>query len=292
MLLHPLTNWEVTRDSIHAVSQVMSAIRKAGGYNDPIFHQHVVLVVKRKGLLARTRYGTIMFHWADATMGYVYQRDHAPISIQVEGHTQRSLFAALQEAILLHSREPFNGDDSDLDDSYTLHIDLKQCQEYGQTLKAIHDTFEDFYSSLHNNKTPLVLYPHHFDLSFLWFKGVMNSEEDHHINFGFAPYSDGIDRPYFYTYTYPVPEGYKNIELPPMTQWADRWNGTIMYYDEVITHPFPLATVRYAMRKILGSVAPLIPVETVVVQPQPDYKKGPSKTGSDRKAFKPRPQQR
>jgi hypothetical protein len=268
MLLHPLTNWQTTRDSLHAVTQVMAEIRKAGGLADPIFHQHVTLIVKRKGLLARSRFGTLMFHWADAKMGYVHQRDREPIAIAVEGHTQKSLYAAIREAILLHSPEPFVDDDDHLDNQHPLHINLEESFNYGQSLKTIATSFEDFYGSLPNNKTPLVLYPHHFDYSFLWFKGEMTSEQDHHINFGFAPYSEGIDRPYFYTYAYPAPEGYHNITLPPLVQWSDRWNGTIMYYDDILKHPFPMAVVRNSLRQILKAVAPLIPVEEIEVKPK------------------------
>jgi len=67
---------------------------------------------------------------------------------------------------------------------------------------------------------------------------VKHAEQEPHINLGFAPFSDGIERPYFYSYTYPIPEGYQNAPLAAPGHWIQQpWQGSLMDYDEFLSLP-------------------------------------------------------
>ncbi len=82
--------------------------------------------------------------------------------------------------------------------------------------------------------SPLVVWPEHFDLSFLLFATELPSESAPHMNFGFAPYSPGFERPYLYAYAYPLRPGYQTPSLPPPVYWnTTPWTGSVLRYDDI-----------------------------------------------------------
>jgi len=87
--------------------------------------------------------------------------------------------------------------------------------------------------------SPIVLWPHHFDMSFLWF--VTSNTDEHsapHFNFGFAPFSDDIERPYFYAYAWGDKTGYVEVPLDPPARPSGRaWAGLYAEYDTLRNEP-------------------------------------------------------
>jgi hypothetical protein len=82
--------------------------------------------------------------------------------------------------------------------------------------------------------TPIVVWPEHFDLSFLWFASPNATQSGPHMNFGFAPYSAGIDAAYIYAYVWPLPEQYTPPQLPAPAYWNTQpWTGVVLPYNEV-----------------------------------------------------------
>ncbi len=81
--------------------------------------------------------------------------------------------------------------------------------------------------------TPLVVWPHGFDASQLYFPGASFDEHTQpHINYGFSPGSAGLPRPYVYAYAHPMPDGVFGTALPDGARWhSDGWTGVVIDYD-------------------------------------------------------------
>ncbi|HEX9679485.1 MAG TPA: DUF5996 family protein [Candidatus Saccharimonadales bacterium] len=78
-------------------------------------------------------------------------------------------------------------------------------------------------NKLAGTKTPVVLWPHGFDLSFLYFLKGQSEDHDPHMNFGFSP-GQLKDQPYLYHYAWPVREELFGLEPPSGGQWQSQWS--------------------------------------------------------------------
>jgi hypothetical protein len=79
------------------------------------------------------------------------------------------------------------------------------------------------------------------------------------MNFGFAPYSPGLDRPYLYSYVYPLPQKLTQLPLPPKTHWhTTGWIGTVTLYDDFRAEQDPLGFVAETLQGIYAGVRPLL----------------------------------
>jgi hypothetical protein len=109
---------------------------------------------------------------------------------------------------------------------------------YSQTVQAVFSGIARFLARLDERRTPLVVWPHGFDLSCLVFPGAEIDESRPHLNFGFAPFSDGIEFPYLYAYLYPIPTGFVPAGLPMGARWnTESWTGVLMEYQPIADQP-------------------------------------------------------
>ena len=107
--------------------------------------------------------------------------------------------------------------------------------------------------------SPVVVWPHHFDLSFLWFATTEATEKAPHLNFGFAPFSDGLPRPYFYAYAWPIPPGLLDVKLPPLAQWhTEGWTGVMIPYDSLHGMTGTSQVIEGLQTQIFQAIAPLL----------------------------------
>ena len=120
-----------------------------------------------------------------------------------------------------------------LSETSPLQFDADAARDYADALYAIFTGVARFRARLDGSQSPIVVWPEHFDLSFLWF--AAEPDEQHpHLNFGFAPYSAGIDYPYLYAYAYPYPAHYDPPALPAGARWNTAgWTGVVLPYDEI-----------------------------------------------------------
>ena len=171
---------------------------------------------------------------------HFYAPDGEENVVFLDGHNQQSLLSALAEAIpAAQARlEPER-----LSDDSAFEINTALAGDYGRALYDVQSGFMRFRSRLLGAMTPLVIWPHHFDLSFVWFAGMdMDERSSPHFNFGFSPYTDDtLPRPYIYTYIYPLPEGMSNDDLiltplPEPAKWhTDSWTGVVLPYDRLLS---------------------------------------------------------
>lgn len=87
---------------------------------------------------------------------------------------------------------------------------------------------------------PVLLFPHHFDISFVWYKNPtsvsnIDADNDKQLGFGFSTGDHTIAEPYFYITAYPKPEAFTNLVLESGARWqADGFIGAVLPYRVLI----------------------------------------------------------
>ncbi len=146
----------------------------------------------------------------------------------------------------------------ELSDTTLLTFDAQAARDYADALYRIFTGIARFHARLNGSLTPAVVWPEHFDLSFLWF--AAEADEQHpHLNFGFAPFSAGIDNPYLYAYAYPYPAQFDVPELPAGARWnSEGWTGVVLPYTEIAQQTDPAIYVEEACTTIFQSLRALL----------------------------------
>jgi hypothetical protein len=124
--------------------------------------------------------------------------------------------------------------------------------EYWRALKEINRTFNTFRSTLRGERSPVQLWPHHFDLAMSWFSGRLVPGKDpkdaeaseEQMMFGFSTGDDSIPDPYFYITAYPTPRDFPNFEMPQGVIWnTNGYNGGLMMYEDYLNSKDPEVTL-------------------------------------------------
>jgi uncharacterized protein DUF5996 len=107
--------------------------------------------------------------------------------------------------------------------------------------------------------SPMIVWPHGFDLSFLWFARGFTETQDPHLNVGFSPGSAGFPRPYVYVYAYPIPKGLLDVKLPEPAHWNTAgWTGLVIDYDALAGLPNHEIVLEQTLGTIFASIEPLM----------------------------------
>ena len=233
MALPTLENWESTRHTLHQATQVVGEIRLADSPPLPNY-LHYSVSVTRTGISTGTLQAGGELQFDMTTTELIYKRDGKTLlSTPVADHTQRSLMQAVQNS--LHevgvTLEPTL---KSITHDEPFVWDAGLANDYNRVLQQAWRAIASFRAHLLGHMTPVVVFPHHFDISFLWFAEGHDEHEHPHVNFGFSPESPGFPRPYFYFYVYPEPDGVKDITLPAPGRWVDEpWSGAVLEYDAI-----------------------------------------------------------
>jgi hypothetical protein len=249
-MLDALSQWEPTRSTLHAISGVLAALRKAYTEPQPLA-LHLSLYISPTGLsTGGTSAGRFVLNFANATIEY-YKPNHTVVWLPLTRYaTSADLMGALLGEItadmpdmsvpVIHAPE-----------IAPLYIREEQISAYGQTLQMIYTAISRVRGRLLGAMTPIVVWGHGFDVSTLWFKGGELDENQPHINIGFSPGSAGLSRPYIYVYAYPMPEDFETLPLPSLARWyTESWNGAVIDYDSLRTQESPLAMLETQLTEI------------------------------------------
>ena len=108
------------------------------------------------------------------------------------------------------------------------HFDKHQADLYAEALWWMDGQFGALKSSLNEGLTsPVLLYPHHFDLSLVWFPRA----DEKQLAIGFSTGDQTIAEPYLYLTAYPEPPGFTKLPVPEGAYWqADGFSGAILPY--------------------------------------------------------------
>lgn len=222
--------------------------------------------------------------WLDVAAGHLVYAPAAAAatSVALHGRSQAVVFADLFSALARHDlsgRLPA-GDDIEsrvmaalatagrpsappprpqLLDESIITIDSQVARSYSQALDLIFTGLARFRAHLRGTMTPIVLWPHHFDLSMLWFLGHAIDDYQPHLNFGFAPFSAGIEHPYLYAYAYPYPDRYDPPTLPTGAHWHTAgWTGVVLPYPVIAAQPNPINFIETTCQAIYDALLPLL----------------------------------
>ncbi|MDX1990997.1 MAG: DUF5996 family protein [bacterium] len=261
MALPSLDHWDTTRDSLHRASEVLGALRKAFIKPQPNA-LHLALEVTPTGLTTGELSGGNEF-WLDftqATLNYRESRGRVT-TVELQNNTpQAALIAVVSAMPTIHmgvtqlvTRGGLN--------TIPLAIDKAQSADYAEALYRITTAFNNFRAGLKGMLTPLVVWPHGFDLSMLWFPGDNPDEQTQpHCNFGFSPGSAGLPRPYFYGYVWPRPDDLTSAPLPAPVRWhTEGWTGALVEYDAIRNEAQPEIVIQSLLEQIYQVLAVRIP---------------------------------
>jgi hypothetical protein len=124
----------------------------------------------------------------------------------------------------------------------TRHFDVQQATDYATALWWMHEQFKKVQEDLDEGFTsPILLYPHHFDLSLVWFP----FNDKRQLAIGFSTGDETIIEPYLYLTAYPEPAGFTKLTLPKGAHWQSTgFSGAILPYRALSSssHPDQLFT--------------------------------------------------
>lgn len=204
-------------------------------------------------------------------------------AIPLAGHTQRTLFEELLRVMAVAGYGL--GEKTEMMPSYTaafaaalekargganahmkrlagetpLVVDQMQAADYASVQYRLFTALARFRARLNGPMTPIVVWPHGFDLSTLWFATEKADERSPHMNFGFAPYSNGFPRPYLYSYVYPLPADFQPENLPAGAYWNKHlWTGVVLPYDELLGVRDAEVVIEQALLAIYRALLPAV----------------------------------
>lgn len=256
MTLPALAEWGNTRLNLHQAAQVIGAVRAAVAEPEPNWG-HLGLRVVPDGLTTGVLPGVGEMLLDFKTLAVLYKPgSQDPVEFTLARYSQVTLADAVEQTLdaLDH---PVTLKRNKITGTSLWEIKADLAADYARVLFLFFETLRRFRESLPGEKSRLVVWPHGFDLSFLWFAADKTSEQGPHMAFGFSPGSAGLERPYVYTYAYPVPEGLTRLALPPRTRWHTAgWTGTITEYDRLVAEPDPATVIEGVLREIFDRVSP------------------------------------
>src|SRR5919202_4026234 len=278
--LPALSGWEASSHSLHAAAQLLGAMRMLVRERVPNYLE-LAMRIEPMGLSTDTLPGggTVRLDFGQAALVYTPPQG-APVAIPLAGHSQASLFEALLETMaargqvlgppsrgerlvsaLLAALEarghPFKPKPGELTNDAPLMVDPRVSGQYMDALYRIFTAVARFRARLTGPITPIVVWPEHFDLSFLWFATDKATDEFPHMNFGFAPFDAETERPYLYAYAYPMPDAFERLPLPAPARWhTSGWRGALVPYDALTAAEHPEAEIEAICAAIYGVLSP------------------------------------
>ena len=258
MILPTLQNWDATRKALHAAAQVVGGIKKVSVQPLPNY-AHLGLYIIKDGLTTGRLSDGAELRLNLLESSIVYTCPAGSVSkITLQENSQASLTDAVLKA-MADAGHPAEPKRDELADQTPLAIDAATAADYQQALYSIYTAITRFRARLLGTMSPVIIFPHGFDVSFLWFKRGSEERTDPHLNFGFSPGSAGFPRPYIYSYASPLPEGYFNLKLPTPAHFVQNpWKGIVIDYDKLAVESDPETHLEQVLVEIHAAVAPLL----------------------------------
>ena len=279
--LQTQANWRETLTSLHRAARVLATVHRLAREPLPNYLE-LALNVTPTGLAAARlpRGGQAALDFAQPALVYTPAQGDAQ-TFPLRGHSQASLFTAFFGALRtvdLADVLPADGDVGQavlaalatrgrrktpaletLLDAAPLVVAPQAAADYVVIVYSLFTALARFRARLSGLMTPLVMWAEHFDLSMLWFPGAQADEWQPHLNFGFAPYSPGIEAPYLYAYAYPYPPRFDPPRLPAGAAWHTAgWTGVVMPYAVIAAQADAEGFVEASCAAIFDALRPLI----------------------------------
>lgn len=241
-----------TREAVHAYARVAGAWAKAKRRKRKHWW-HASLRPSLYGLTTGVVYGPRDF---EIELDLASSRLHVRTCTSIYSerlHGQSSADVAATISNTLQATGADDGPVPDLgfvnDETYP-DCSADQANAMHRAIGSVAAALEDFRATIREEKSPIQVWPHHFDVSMIWLPGAKvaghdrSDEEysDKQMNFGFAFGDDSVPEPYFYVTAYPLPDALPNVALPPGTTWqSDGFNGAVLLYKDLAAMADPHA---------------------------------------------------
>jgi hypothetical protein len=282
MTLARLENWKKTAHGLHRGVLLLGLIQRLTQPPQPAYLE-LGLEILPQGLSTGDlpNGGRVNLDFASTNLVYVAvdgSEVEIPLNDRAQAQVFTDLFGLLAEAelaaILPAGNELFERiaagvtargerykqpQREDFLDESILEIDRWTAGIYMQALQAIFTALARFRARLSGTMTKVVVWPEHFDLSTLLFVGNEIDDWQPHLSFGFAPFSEGLGRPYLYAYAYPYPEQYEPPVLPSGARWHTQgWTGVVLPYEEIAARDDTAGYVENSCLMIYEGLLPLV----------------------------------
>ncbi len=268
MSLPALAEWTPTAQGLHCAVQVLAGVQMLLYAHDPHYSE-VALQPVPEGIATGKLPdgGRITLDMRQAALIYC-QSDNTETQVPLAGTSQayanRALLQALRETILAGTLK--GADTETLVERFTdavrakypeltshhteyanpdpLAIDPALAREYAVALDTFFTGIARARARIQGHWSRLVVFPEHFDLSTIWYASPDFDEHQPHIALGFAPFSPGFDRPYWYAYLYPYPQDAVFPALPKPARWVhEPWRGVVIDYDALVHEDDPVLAI-------------------------------------------------
>jgi hypothetical protein len=104
----------------------------------------------------------------------------------------------------------------------------EQAAAYAQALWWLDEQFRQLKTEITTGVTsPVLLYPHHFDLALSWFP----HDDERQLSIGWSTGDVSLPEPYIYLTAYPESPEFKKLELPRGAHWQTKgFSGAVLPY--------------------------------------------------------------
>ena len=249
---------------------------------------HLSLHVQPDGVESQTLPfgGRIRVNFRSRELAFVRSNGSA-LQLPLAEHTQGSLFSALLDALREDELAEFFQDEpagslaealvaklqangsagasltlETVTQGQPLFVNPQTGSDFADVLYGMFTAIARFRARLEGHLTPAILWPHHLDLSTLWFPPSNPGMDDHraHLSFGFAPFTPGqYPEPYLYAYAYPYPEPFDSPQLPEPAFWHDEgWRGVVVKYEDLLQQSDPLGFIEDILLQLFNVFSPLL----------------------------------
>ena len=127
---------------------------------------------------------------------------------------------------------------------------------YGEALWWLEEQFRELKAGLREGVTsPILLYPHHFDLSLVWFP----HDDERQLSLGWSTGDKTIAEPYLYLTVYPEPDSFKRIKLPEGAHWqTEGFSGGVLPYAALTASGSPAKLFQAFAADTFAAARPLL----------------------------------
>jgi hypothetical protein len=227
-----------TRDYLQEVALILSSLQRAYVPKDPR-DWHYGLNVNLRGLI--TQPFMIKGQEVQASLDLVRRKVRLQgSSWPLSDYTPTEIFNAVQEWLGSHQasvnlpRPKFNTEPPP--------FDTHQANLYAASLWWMDEQFRWLSKTLTTGLTsPILLYPHHFDLSLVWFP----YNDERQVAIGYSSGDETITEPYLYLTAYPEPNRFTKLALPKEACYQTTgFSGAILTYDKLQASADPVKLFR------------------------------------------------
>jgi len=260
--LPQLTNSRRTLESLREAMQPLRSARFAGCAPLPNKIQYSVHSRPYGASTGELTYGgELQLDYIKAEIRYV-KEDKILFKVSLEGENQVSLSDKVF-ALLDDNKCDIEPDKEKITETTTFDIDPEIAKNYAEAQHRISTVLARAQGHMNGYKTSVALWPHGFDLSFLWFKDGHDEMKDPHMNFGFSP-GLGEDEPYLYFYAWPTPPEMLAKELPEGGKWQSTWSapGAVFGYSTLQKQENPEEYIETLLLKLYHDMEPILLHET------------------------------